>query len=95
MKIDCVWEHHGNDSILYANSFVGAFTRGASKEEAIRKMPDEIRRFRLWRGETPRNDYEIEIVQEKESGLQIDGNTYLRGGRRTGYIWVCPIASGL
>ena len=71
MKIDCVWEHHGNDSILYANSFVGAFTRGASKEEAIRKMPNEIRRFRLWRGETPRDDYDIEIVQEKESGLQI------------------------
>ena len=71
MIINCVWEHNGDDSILYANNFVGAFTRGASKEEAIRKMPDEIRRFRLWRGETPRDDYDIEIVQEKESGLQI------------------------
>ena len=71
MKIDCVWEHNGNDSILYANNFVGAFTRGASKEEAILKMPEEIRRFQLWRGETPLDDCDIEIVQEKESDLQI------------------------
>ncbi len=71
MTIYCVWEHNGNDSILYADNFVGAFTRGASKEEAILKMPEEIRRFQLWRGETPSGDYEMEIVQEKESALQI------------------------
>lgn len=71
MKIDCVWEHHGDDSILYAINFAGAFTRGASKEEAIRKMPEEIRRFQLWLGETPPDGYDVEIVQEKESGLQI------------------------
>lgn len=71
MKINCVWEHNGNDSMLYADSLIGAFTRGATKEEAIRKMPEEIRRFRLWRGETPVDAYEIEIIQEKESELQI------------------------
>ena len=61
MIINCVWEHNGDDSILYANNFVGAFTRGASKGEAILKMPEEIRRFQLWRGETPLDDYDIEI----------------------------------
>ena len=71
MKINCVWEHNGNDSILYAEDFVGAFTRGASKEEALRKMPEEIRRFQLWRNETAPDDCEIEIVQEKKSDLQI------------------------
>ncbi|MBE6989766.1 MAG: hypothetical protein E7426_03345 [Ruminococcaceae bacterium] len=71
MKINCVWEHNGNDSILYANNFVGAFTRGTSKEEAIRKMPEEIRRFQLWRNGTPLDEYDIEIVQEKASDLQI------------------------
>ena len=71
MKINCVWEHNGNDSILFSNNFVGAFTRGASKEEAIRKMPEEIRRFQRWLGEAPLDDYDIEIVQEKESVLQI------------------------
>ena len=71
MKIDCIWEHNGDDSILYADRFVGAFTRGASKQEVMMKMPEEIRRFQLWRGETPLDDYEIEIVQEKQSDLQI------------------------
>lgn len=71
MKINCVWEHNGNDSILYADNYAGAFTRGASLEEAIQKMPEEIRRFRLWRNETPLYDYDIEIMQEKESELQI------------------------
>ena len=71
MKIRCVWEHNGNDSILYADNFIGAFTRGASQEEAKRKMPEEIRRFQLWKGEAPIDDFQIEIVQEKESDLQI------------------------
>ena len=71
MKIECVWEHNGNDSILYANNFVGAFARGSSREEAIQKMPEEIRRFQLWRGEGLDENFEIEIVQEKESSLQI------------------------
>ena len=71
MKIRCVWEHNGGDSILYADEFVGAYTRGASREEAVGKMPEEIRRFRLWLGETPLDDCEVEIVQEKTSDLQI------------------------
>lgn len=71
MKIPCVWEHNGNDSLLYADNFVGAFTRGASKEEAMRKMPEEIRRFQLWRNGAPLDDCDIEIVQEKASDLRI------------------------
>ncbi len=71
MIIRCVWEHNGNDSIIYADNFVGAFARGATEEEAILKMPEEIRRFRLWRGEEPLDDYTVEIVQEKRSDLQI------------------------
>ena len=29
MKIRCMWEHSGGDSLLYAEQFPGAFTRGA------------------------------------------------------------------
>ena len=71
MKINCVWEHNGNDSILYATDFVGAFTRGATKEEAVLKMPIEIRRFQLWQNQDPFDNYEIDIVQEKKCDLQI------------------------
>ena len=35
MKIRCVWEHNGDDSILYADNFVGAYTRGEWKGEAV------------------------------------------------------------
>jgi hypothetical protein len=71
MKIRCIWEHNREDSILYAENYIGAFARGPSLEEAILKMPLEIKRFQLWKGETPVDDPVIEIVQEKETDLQI------------------------
>lgn len=71
MKIRCVWEHNGNDTILYAENFAGAFTRGASLEEALRKMPGEVRAYMDWRGGKLPKLTETEIVQEKVSSLQI------------------------
>lgn len=71
MKIRCVWEHNGNDSILYADHFIGAFTRGASKDEAIQKMPSEIRSYLKWKGGFVCDAFEAEIVQEKRSELTI------------------------
>lgn len=38
----CVWEHNGNDTLLYATNFVGAYTRGEGLEIAKAKMPQEI-----------------------------------------------------
>lgn len=71
MKISCVWEHNGDDSILYADHFVGAFTRGASRELAIQKMPSEIKAYLMWKGGLPPASFEPEIVQEKPSALTI------------------------
>ena len=71
MKIRCVWEHNGNDSILYADSFIGAFTRGASKDLAIQKMPSEIKSYLMWKGDLVMDSFEPEIVQEKCSDLTI------------------------
>ena len=71
MKIRCVWEHNGNDSILYADSFIGAFTRVASKDLAIQKMPSEIKSYLMWRGDLAADSFKIEIVQEKCSELTI------------------------
>ncbi len=48
--IRCAWEHNGDDTLLYALDYPGAFTRGASKEAALGKMPDEIRAYLRWRG---------------------------------------------
>ena len=41
MIINCVWEHNGSDTLLYATNFVGAYTRGESLEIAKTKMPQE------------------------------------------------------
>ena len=71
MKIRCVWEHNGNDSILYADSFIGAFTRGTSKDLAIQKMPSEIKSYLMWKGDLVTDSFEPEIVQEKCSDLTI------------------------
>lgn len=45
MKIKCVWEHNGEDTLLYSSNFVGAFTRGASKEIALNKMQSEVESY--------------------------------------------------
>lgn len=71
MKIKCVWEHNGNDSLLYAENCVGAFTRGASVEQALKKMPGEIQSYFEWMGEEIPEVIEPVIVQEKNSDLEI------------------------
>lgn len=71
MIIRAVWEHHEDDSLLYASNVIGAFTRGATKEEAIRKMPAEVRSFLTWAKEDLPISFTLAIVQEKESTLDI------------------------
>jgi hypothetical protein len=71
MKIRCVWKHNGNDSILYADNFIGAFTRGASIDEAIQKMPSEIKSYLKWKGDFVPDFFEPEIIQEKISELTV------------------------
>ncbi len=46
--IRCVCEHNGNDTLLWAVDFIGAFTRGETKEIAISKMNNEIKAYSLW-----------------------------------------------
>lgn len=71
MKIRCVWEHNGGDSMLYAVDFIGAFTRGASRDAAMQKMPAEISAYLKWKGNCTPGPFEPEIVQEKSSSLTV------------------------
>lgn len=71
MELRCVWEHNGNDSILYAEHFAGAFTRGASVEAAMQKMPSEISSWLKWKGDAVPDFSAPEIVQEKSSELTV------------------------
>ena len=60
----CVWEHNGNDTLLYAVEYVGAYTRGDSLEAAMAKMPAEIRAYSFWKGQNCEQITDIEIIQE-------------------------------
>ena len=71
MKIRCVWEHNGDDSIIYSDNFIGAFARGRTKDIALGKIAGEVRSYLHWRGGLEPETFEIEIVQEKSSGLNI------------------------
>lgn len=71
MKVLCIWEHNGGDSIIYSRDFIGAYARGASKEEALIKIPAEMRSYLSWAGKPVPDCLEAEIVQEKPSELNV------------------------
>ena len=71
MKVYCVWEHNGNDTLLYAVDYIGAYTRGESLEIAKAKMPGEIISYLKWLGEDTSDNIEVVITQEKDSELAI------------------------
>jgi len=71
MTINCVWEHNGNDTLLYAIDYIGAYTRGESLEIAKAKMHGEIVSYLKWLGEDTTDNMEMIIVEEKDSELAI------------------------
>lgn len=71
MEVRCIWEHNGDDSLLYAENCVGAFTRGDSLVVAIGKMQEEIKAYMKWIDEAIPEEVNVVIVQEKESELDI------------------------
>jgi hypothetical protein len=53
VKVKCVWEHNGNDTLLYAVDYVGAYTRGDCLDVALRKMNTEMASYCAWKGKIP------------------------------------------
>ena len=71
MTINCVWEHNGDDTLLYAENFVGAYTRGETLEAAILKMQTEISSYLQWSGQKADMRMDVAIIEEKVSELTI------------------------
>ena len=69
--VNCVWEHNGNDTLLYATDYIGAYARGENLEAAMEKMPQEIASYCNWFGKDICENIEVAIVQEKQSDLAI------------------------
>ena len=71
MKISCVWEHKGEDTILWAADCPGAFARGASLAEALEKLPEDLKAWADWTGAPAPEFDEPVIVAQIESGLDV------------------------
>lgn len=67
----CVWEHNGNDTLLYSVDYIGAYTRGANLELAAKKMNIELKQYATWLGQEMQPAEDITVLQEKRSDLQI------------------------
>lgn len=71
MIVKCVWEHNGNDTLLYADELIGAYTRGEDLNVATEKMQREATSYLRWSGVDAPTDIKVRIVQEKTSDLLI------------------------
>ena len=71
MKIHCIWEHNGSDTLLYSRDYIGAFTRGSCLEEALSKMPQEILAYSRWIGQSITEDITPIVAEEHISSLDI------------------------
>lgn len=71
MKIRCIWEHKGEDTILWPVDYPGAFARGASLSEALEKLPGDLRDWAEWTGTPVPEKAEPVVAGEIESGLDV------------------------
>lgn len=71
MIIKCVWEHNGDDSLLYVDDLPGAYTRGESFDVAKSKMAAEICSYLKWTDQNCGEEISLEVVQEAECELNI------------------------
>lgn len=71
MEIRCVWEHNGDDSLIYAENFPGAFSRGANRDIALSKIAAEVRSYIAWVGADCPADLKPVVTLEQASELAI------------------------
>ena len=71
MQVACIWEHNGDDTLLYAADFPGAYTRGENLAMAMAKMPAEIASYLRWAGTTAPCEITLAIVQDAPCALQV------------------------
>lgn len=69
-EILCVWEHNGDNSMLWADNLPGVATRGTSLSEAISKMPAECASFCDWAG-LAHSNFQIRVTSEYTTKLDV------------------------
>ena len=71
MRIQCVWEHNGDDTLLYAANLPGAYARGENLEIALEKMQSEVNAYLLWRDGSTEDQVDLSIAQDVACDLQV------------------------
>ncbi len=71
MQINCVWEHNGDDTLLYAVDLIGAYARGSNLDLAVSKMEGGVCSYLKWLGKELPMHCSVKLVQEKTSNLAI------------------------
>ncbi len=70
-RIKCVWEHNGNDTLLYAVDFPGAYTRGENLDAAKLKMLHELSSYVVWSSTDTAPAGQVEVVQDAVCELEV------------------------
>ena len=71
MVLDCIWEHNGDDTLLYAADYPGAYSRGSNLQLAKDKMKVDLYSYLSWIG-LPSPDYvSVHIIQDAPCKLTI------------------------
>ena len=71
MRIFCVWEHNGNDTLLYSVNLPGAYARGADLAAAAGKMPAEVHSYLAWKGKAVPQDITVEVIRDAACDLDV------------------------
>ena len=71
MSVSCVWEHNGDDTLLYCVDFPGAYSRGSSLQEASGKISAEVRNYCRWAGLEFPVDVDVRVVQDAACDLNV------------------------
>lgn len=71
MALRCVWEHNGEDTLLWCTDLPGVYARGRSLREAEKKLPTDALAFLRWSGLGSPGELTPAVVQEKVSALNI------------------------
>ena len=70
-KLQCVWEHNGEDTLLWSVDCPGAYARGESLDAALEKLEPEVRSWLAWAGRPVPEGFQPEVVQEAPCGLAV------------------------
>ncbi len=69
--VDCVWEHSGDDTILWPADYPGAFARGVSLAEAKAKLKTDLDAWSHWTGQPVPESIDIRIVSDATCALEV------------------------